>query len=138
MSSSLAGVLAIVALALAAAVLFGGRLPAHYRARSCQAKRWRERFPRASKHEIREFLSLFIAAFGFDDDQKLKLHPDDEVLALYRALYPSRLLPDALELETLAQAIERRYHVGLSSVWQERLTLGQLYLHVNVGSNGVA
>ena len=138
MAFALIGVLAIVALAVGWGVLFAGHLPARYGARSCQGASWRRRFPQSSKHEIREFLSLFVSAFAFKHDQKLKLNPDDEILGIYRALYPSRLLPDAMEVETLARDIERKYGTALAAVWQEQLTLGQLYSYVNAQRNGVA
>ena len=84
-------------------------------------------FPQASKGEIRKFLSLFVEAFAFKDSQKLLLTPDDEILSIYRALYPSRWMPDALELETLADDLMRQYGLSLQAVWHEQLTLGQLF-----------
>ena len=106
---------------------FGGRLPGLYRARACQGRSWRHRFPKASKQEIREFLTIFVASFALYDDQKLKLNPDDEIAAIYRALNPSRLLPDVLEFEALTDRIDGRYQVSLAAVWHERCTLGELY-----------
>lgn len=138
MSSTLLSVLAIAALALGWVVVFGGRLPARYGRRSCQGASWRQRFPEATTREIREFLSLFVSAFAFNEDQKLKLNPHDEILGIYRALYPSRLLADALELETFAQGIERKYSAPLAVVWQEKLTLGQLFSYVHAHRKGVA
>lgn len=131
MASSLIVVLAVVALVVGWGVFFGGRLPALYGARSCQGASWRRRFPESSKHDIREFLSLFVSAFAFNEDQKLKLSPDDGIFGIYRALYPSRMIPDAMEVETLARDIERKYGTAFAAVWQDELTLGQLYSYVN-------
>lgn len=55
------------------------------------------------------------------------LRPDDEILTIYRALYPRRWTPDALELETLAEDVEKRYGLELGHIWNERLSLGQLF-----------
>ena len=109
----------------------GGRLPKAFRQRSCQGAAWMGAFPGAKKDEIRRFLSLFVSAFAFNDDQKLRLTPDDKILEIYRALYPSRWLADALEVETLAEELERQYGLSLQTIWHEHLTLGQLFSHIH-------
>jgi len=121
-------VLAIAAI-FAWGLAFGGRLPVAYRARSCQGRGWRQAFPSATKQEIRAFLSLFASAFAFDDREKLKLAPEDGVLKIYRAQYPSRLQPDAMEFETLALDLERHHRLKLEAVWKDSLTLGELFSH---------
>lgn len=117
---------AITALVLWA-VAFGGRLPKSLRSRTCQGKGWRTTFPSASKQAIREFLSLFVNAFAFSKTERLKLSPNDQVLQIYRAVYPTMLTPDALELETLAKDIEATYGFSLEGVWHEHITLGELF-----------
>lgn len=128
----------ILAIAVAAAVLwgvaFGGRLPDAYRVRACQGRDWHRAFPTAPKTQIREFLALFVQAFAFADKEKLKLSPDDKILAIYRTLYPSQWTPDALEVETLAKDINTKYGLSLASVWNEDLTLGQLFAKIRDGS----
>lgn len=111
-------------------VFFGGHVPQPFRSRSCQGKGWKNAFPCARKQEIREFLTVFVRAFAFSDKEKLKFSPDDQILLVYRALYPSKWLPDALELETLAAEIESRYGLKLETVWTADLTLGQLFGHI--------
>jgi len=113
------------------AIKVGGRLPKAFRQRSCQGAAWREAFLGANKDEIRGFLSLFVSAFAFNDDQKLRLTPNDKILEIYRALYPSRWMADALEVETLAEELERQYGLSLQTIWHEQLTLGQLFAHVH-------
>jgi hypothetical protein len=117
------------AAALVWVLAFGRRLPRKLRRRSCQEGGWRRAFPAASKPKIRKFLSIFVSAFAFDDKEKLKLHPDDPILSIYRAHNPHRWQADALELETLADELRRAYGVQLSAVWSERLTLGELFAH---------
>lgn len=121
--------IALFLVALLWAAFPGTKLPAPFSGRSCQGKNWRRAFPSASKLEIREFLLLFVGAFALRDGEKLMLSPDDEVLAIYRALYPRQWTPDALELETLAKDVEKRYGLELCHVWNERLSLGQLFAH---------
>lgn len=111
---------------------FGGRLPRQYRQRSCQGRGWRRAFPSASKNEIREFLSLFVSAFAFDNRERLKLAPSDEILKIYRAQYPSRFTADAMEFEQLALDLKRRHGLKLEEFWKDDLTLGELFSHVRL------
>jgi propanediol dehydratase small subunit len=127
MSTSTVLLVVVIAAIFAWGVAFGGRLPKAYRARSCQGRGWRQAFPSATKQEIRAFLSLFSSAFAFDDREKLKLAPTDEILKIYRAQYPSRLQPDAMELETLALDLERHHRLKLEMLWKDSLTLGELF-----------
>ena len=90
-------------------------------------KSWRLAFPDSSKGNIRDFLVMFTDSFAFSPDDKLKFSPSDKVLEIYRELYPSKWLPDALEVETLAEEFEKRYQVKFSTLWHEDLTLGELY-----------
>ena len=117
----------IIAGVLLWALLFGGRLPREYRARSCQGRAWRSTFPDASNAEIREFLELFVSAFAFSSTERLKLTPDDQVLGVYRALYAHRWMADALEVETLSREFERKYGMSLATVQHEHVTLGELF-----------
>lgn len=121
----------ILVIAVAAVVLWGivpaGRLPSPFYSRGCQGKGWRVAFPNAPKAEIREFLVLFVDAFAFQNKEKLKFSPDDKILSIYRALYPSRSTPDALEVETFAKDIEAKYGLSFASIWSENLTLGELF-----------
>ncbi len=109
----------------------GVRLPLPFRTRSCQGTGWRRAFPNAPKDDIRSFLSVFVEAFAFHARERLKFNPNDNILAIYRARYPHKWLPDALELETLAMAVERKYRVSFTEVWSEHLSLGELFAHVH-------
>lgn len=95
--------------------------------RTCQGKGWRIAFPSASKQDIREFLAVFVDAFAFSKKERLKLNPEDQVLQIYRAIYPSRWTLDALELETLAKDIEAKYGFSLESILHDKVTLGELF-----------
>lgn len=112
------------------AVFFGGKLPQPFSERNCQGKGWRHAFPSTPKQEIREFLTIFVDAFAFSNKERLKLNPDDSIFQIYRALYPSKWTPDALELETLAIKIESKYGFKLKGIWHERLTLGELFTNI--------
>ena len=90
-------------------------------------KAWKRTFPHASKGEIREFLYTFVDAFAFPRTKALQFAPTDQVLAVYRALYPLKGFPDALELETFATQLERRYSLSLREIWREELTLGEVF-----------
>jgi hypothetical protein len=109
------------------AVFFGGRVPKTYAGRACEGAGWRRAFPDSSSDEIRTFLLMFVDAFAFRDTEKLKFSPNDRIMDIYRALYPSRGTPDALEVETLALQVERKCGLRLATVWREELTLGELF-----------
>ena len=64
--------------------------------RLCTGAKWRRRFPNSPKEEIRRFPVAFIDGFAFKSNQRLKFTPDDKVMDVYRALYPSKDWPDAL------------------------------------------
>jgi propanediol dehydratase small subunit len=116
----------LVTTLLMAGLLTDG-LPKQYVQRTCQGFAWRRQFPTASKESIRSFLSLFTAAFAFKEKHMLKFGPNDELMKIYRALYPSMHTPDALELETLNLSLVKEYGVSLQVMWHEHLTLGELF-----------
>ncbi len=100
-----------------------------YWSRPCQIAYWQQRFPDVSHTDISDFLTLFVNAFAFRRGRQLCFSPDDKVLAIYRALYPSNgwLRADSLELETLALALQRSYHIDAVPCWHEDITLGDLF-----------
>lgn len=123
-------ILAIAVLTTAAIGLLqvGARLPIPYRTRLCQGFAWHRAFPEDSTEQIREFLALVVSAYAFRNADKLRLSPDDQVMEIYRALYPSKWMPDTLELESLASDIRSRYQVDVEKIWKAELTLGELFI----------
>ena len=120
--------LAIVILSLAAwDVALGGRLPRAFRSRGCMGKSWVRAFPGAARRDIREFLSLFAGAFLFKEREKLRFGPADQVLAVYRAVYPHQWMPDSMEVECFATELNKRYGIDLGLMWREDLTLGDVF-----------
>jgi propanediol dehydratase small subunit len=105
--------------------------PLPFRSRSCQGSGWRQAFPTASKQDIREFLLMFIGAFAIREGEKPKFNPSDRIFTVYRARYPSKLMPDALELETLVKSVKNKYGVKLEEIWSEGLTLGELFAQIH-------
>lgn len=95
--------------------------------RACMGIRWRRRFPDSPKVEIREFLTMFVEAFGFGNKRRTRFSPDDRVMDVYRADYPPGILADSMELETLGLNLEKRYGIDFEAVWHEDITLGELY-----------
>jgi len=97
--------------------------------RSCTGRAWRKYFPNASKGEIREFLDLFIEAFGFAASRRLCFAPDDRVMDVYRARYPNPGNADAMELEELVRGIQQHYGIEVLGLWREDITLAELFIH---------
>ena len=104
--------------------------PKAYRERSCQGRAWHNSFPEIEKDAVREFLKVFTTAFGKNSQDILKFSPNDRILDIYRARYSGFCQVDSLELETFAQALERRYCLNLEAYWSETLTLGELFAHI--------
>ena len=98
-----------------------------YWERACMGIRWRRRFPAAPKADIREFLNLFVDAFAFRQKRRCRFSPDDKVMDVYRALYPSGSAADSLELETLCRLLEKRYGIDFATSWRPDITLGEIY-----------
>lgn len=120
----------LVLLAVAWSALTFGQLPNPLRSRTSQGRSWRRAFPRASNKQIREFLSVFTSAFDFRDVDMLKCRPDDQLLGLYRAVHPSKWMPGTVEFENLARDLRSRFGVVLEDIWDERMTLGALFAHI--------
>jgi len=117
----------LVLFVCALSLVLGRSLPTGFRERTCQGRAWRREFPKASKAQIRAFLQIFASAFGFDKTDSLRFSPHDSVLSVYRALYPLKWTPDALELETFAQMLEKRYGLRLEETGSATVTLGALF-----------
>jgi len=131
MNSNFFVIVAIVLFATAICVLASINTRQHMRRfleRGCAGYHWRRRFPEASKSEIREFLDIFLDAFGFKQRWRLCFSPEDRVMDVYRALYPGRGTPDGMELESLVGDLEKRYQVNIIGSWREDITLADLFL----------
>lgn len=99
-----------------------------YWARTCTGRLWKRRFPAASKREIRVFLDLFVDAFMFRPKHRLSFSPDDQVMDIYRALYPPDWsLADALECETFVLKLKKIYGLDLVPLWRADMTLGDVF-----------
>lgn len=105
----------------------GGLPPAPYNKRSCQGSAWRRTFPEVPKHDVRDFLDVFVGAFAFSPSSRLSFAPNDSLLAIYRAVYPCSWAPDGLEIETLGCAMKRRYGIPVAGLWHDALSLGELF-----------
>jgi len=123
-------IITISILLLVVGLFLGDTLPKKYRSRSCEGKTWRSKFPTTSKQEIREFLIFFVDAFALSEKDKLKLSPGDELLEIYKAIYPNKWQADSMEFETLDHDLKIKYGLSLEKIWHEKLTLGELFIGV--------
>jgi propanediol dehydratase small subunit len=127
----------LVLLALAWSVLSFGQIGNPFRTRTSQGRLWRRAFPWASKRQIRDFLAVFAEAFSFRDTEKLKFRPDDQLLGIYKTLHPAKWMAGAAEIQKLSTGLRARYGVTLDEVWDDQITLGALFAHVQ-GRNATA
>jgi propanediol dehydratase small subunit len=123
----LVGVLLVVVLAVIIEIPRRRAVRPYYQ-RACAGIRWRRQFPGASAAEIGEFLRLFVDAFCFPRKHRLRFRPDDKIMDLYRAANPPDWsIGDNMELEGLVDDFQDRYHVDLTPLWREDLTLGEVF-----------
>ncbi|MBT3015949.1 MAG: hypothetical protein KME63_09420 [Candidatus Thiodiazotropha sp. (ex Clathrolucina costata)] len=111
------------------------RGPAPYRGRSCTGRAWKKAFPTYSKENIRLFLLCLVDGMALSDKTKLKFHPNDQAIDVYRSLYGGKTpIGDNLELETFFENLVNGFKVeesSLQKVWHENITLGELYEFVS-------
>jgi propanediol dehydratase small subunit len=104
------------------------RLLQRFWSRPCTGRLWKRRFPDASKQSIREFLELFVDAFLFSSDKRLKFGPDDKIMDIYKSLHPCSWSADAMEYECLFIDLRRKYGFDVTeSTMNRNTTLGQLF-----------
>jgi len=103
------------------------RLKLHYWSKPCTGQEWKKNFPDASKYEIRDFLDIFVNAFGFGKKHRLSFSPSDKVIDVYHTLYPTQGLPDGLEIESFVGDLERKYGVSVADSVVTNVTLGELF-----------
>ncbi len=95
--------------------------------RGDQTRRWLERFPATDAADSEAYHHLLADAFDFSVEQVNCLQPDDRLMEVYRAKYPRGSLGDCLELERLGMALTERHGVDLLSIWQNDITLGEVF-----------
>jgi len=85
------------------------KLPEPYYSRLSDPLRWQKIF--GDDFRIADqFLCMFCDAFMFSEQERYKFEPDDTMMAIYRAVYPSRWTPDALEHSILNDAVEKQFN----------------------------
>ncbi len=108
---------------------FSGPIP--YNGRKCMGRAWKEQFPNSDKSEIREYLECFVDGMALSSKTKLKFHPNDHVLDVYKSIYGGRIrTADSMECETFLENLSVSFSKDLSyiiNVWKEEITLGELY-----------
>jgi hypothetical protein len=109
------------------------QLPKLYKKRNCQGIYWRRKYPEVSKDEIDKFLRYFVDAFAFKETHKCQFKPEDKVMDIYDALYPtkfSKLSGDAMELEELATFLEEEYEIDFEKLWYVDIALGDIFKEI--------
>ncbi|UTG92094.1 acyl carrier protein [Geobacter sulfurreducens] len=66
-------------------------------------------------------LCIFCDAFMFDEEERFKFEPDDTVMAIYRAVYPSRWTPDSLEYPFIIDALEKEFDFRFNPIKLEKI-----------------
>lgn len=84
--------------------------------RPTQGSAWGTAYADERLHEVTEALELLRGEFSLPKDDVFRLHPDDQILEIYKAKYPYGGV-DGFELEGLAVAVRKRYGVGLPNCY---------------------
>ena len=102
-----------------------------YRGRGCNGKAWKIAFPKAKNDSIRKYLDCFVDGMGFSSKVKLKFHPNDQVIDVYRSLYSGKTpAGDNMECETFLENLSISFGIEMPKLidqWYEQITLGELY-----------
>ena len=108
--------------------------PIPYRGRACTGRAWKRAFPEAAKDRIRAFLLCFTDGMAFSATTRLKFHPNDQVLDIYRAIYGGRTpIGDQMECETFLDNLSHEFDHRMDTllaVWHREVTLGELFAFV--------
>ena len=105
-------------------------LPEPYHSRLPDIQRWRVAFGDDFKIAD-QVLCIFCAAFMFSSDERYKFEPDDTVMAIYRAVYPSRWTPDSLEQPILIDTLEKEFNFTFDpTVLEKTETLRQIVAEI--------
>ncbi len=116
--------------------VFHDDLPTPFRARDCMGREWKRAFPSTPKEDIRRFLTIFTEAFAFHERNRLKFSPHDRLHDIYRALYPSKWMPDQLEHVHLVRGLEDEFKREFpESLMAEDVTLGMIFNHMTGNAN---
>ncbi len=86
------------------------RLPKVYSNRVSQRTTWERSHPEATD-VVEWLLKTVCQSFGFPPDSRFQFSPDDQLIEIYRSLYPRWRfwnLGESLELETLLMEVEKR------------------------------
>jgi len=101
------------------------KLMQRYWSRKCTGPEWARRYPRCSKDQIRGFLDILIASFGYKTKDRLKFSPQDGIMEIYDAEYPGGS-PDACELDEFFDTLDKKYGIDPRTL-QKEVTLGELF-----------
>lgn len=104
-------------------------LPSPFCDRDSQEAAWRERYQDEHLEIADAVLLLVCDAFCFNPEERYKLHPDDQIMGVYRGQYPPGgtlwSQADDMEMETLTLTFNQAY-LTETSQWHADITLGQL------------
>ena len=99
-------------------------VPRPYRDRTSQRSAWDDRYQHAPPPEMDRVIALICDTFLFHPDNRNKFAPDDRLLDVYRACYPSRWYwpqGDCMEIENILIALD--FH---SDTLHPEISLGDL------------
>ncbi|OHB85301.1 MAG: hypothetical protein A2V98_17925 [Planctomycetes bacterium RBG_16_64_12] len=108
--------------------LFCVPIPRPYRNRDSQEGIWQERYGHDKSADIDAVLTSFCEAFSFNSDDRYKFGPDDQVMDIYRALYPRWKfwqLADSMEIESLTMDLRKQYGFCVEE-WRPDTSLADL------------
>lgn len=110
--------------------------PSPYGGRACTGRAWKRALPNARKEVIRVFLECFVNGMAFSSTTRLKFHPNDQVLDVYRSIYGGRTpVSDSMECEIFLENLELEFGKPIDeliSVWHSEVTLGELFAFATI------
>lgn len=124
-------ILIVFAIAIGIGLIWflGLTLPKSLRERRFAAKQWKEQFPEADKHVLREFLSMVATSCEIRSNYAKLFYPYDKLSEL-RETFAARRIADVREAETLGLFIKKEYGVDLSRFWHRDIALGDVFSEI--------
>jgi len=96
------------------------KLPEPYFSRLPDLQQWRNSFGDDFKLAD-QVLCMFCDAFMFSEEERYKFEPNDTVMAIYRAVYPSQWTPDTLEQPILIDVLEKEFKLTFEDATLEKM-----------------
>jgi len=108
---NIAAIIVAASVALVAGIFFPRPSWWFLRERPLDNELWQRIYVPEQMPIVLSALRAISGAFLLRQDDIYRLRPNDKLSSIYRAAYPSKEIPDALEFEFLSETLMNQFHV---------------------------